>query len=157
MPSATGDNAPDLEYRWLTSGEHGIVTDKDYYTSGNTTHSGVQITTNSNVIDFVSDGSTIGDDSVYVEVYAKDGSARNLLGHATVYIKIRDIKPTITPRIISMWPPDVQKFPPDVPESLVQDGDELSYVWSTTGNYGRFVTGGNNYETDLDVASWMVL
>ncbi len=157
VPSLTGTNSPEVEYRWGTSGEHGEVTDKNYYTGGSTTHTGIQITTNSDVIDFVSDGSNIGEDSVYVEVYVKDGSARNLVGRASVPITIRDIKPSISPKLISMWPPDIQKFRAKVPESLVKDGDQMSYIWSTTGNNGKFVTGGSSYESELDIASWMVL
>ena len=148
VPSATGDNAPKIEYQWSTTGAHGNIKDN--------IHQGKDFTTTANVVEYISDGSTIGDDSVKVEAFEINGQKRNSIGDASVNVKIRELRITITPRKKSLWPPDVQKFQAEVPDELKQSGDEFSYSWSTSGTYGGFVTGGNYYVSPLDVASWIV-
>ena len=148
VPEAGGSQI-NLTYNWSTTGNHGSLKD-------GTKHQGNDFSSTSNEVEYISDGNTFGEDEIIVEAFELIDMQKNSIGKDTVKIIVRDAVPLLVPKEISLWPPDVQKFEVRIPESLIEEGDELSYIWSTTGKYGGFVTGGNNYESTLDVASWMV-
>ena len=149
VPSATGDNAPGLTYEWSIPGTFGVLSDS----AG---HSGTSFESSRSVVTYRPNAPATGEETLSVKAYEIVGQERRFIGEATALVRVRQARVEITPRRTALGRGDVEIFHAIVPEELGAAADSLTYIWTTSGQYGGFRSGVNNFETDEDVQPWLV-
>lgn len=149
VPEASDGNQL-ITYKWSTTGAHGTLRDSRG-------HSGASFDSSVNAVEYTASMTSFGEDTVTVEAILNRGAGMGdtSLGTATSKVIVRDLKPTITPRRTSLGRGDIEIFHARIPEQLTQEGDVLSYIWTTTGQFGGFRSGLNGVEIEEDVVAWL--
>jgi hypothetical protein len=141
LRTEAGPNPPPLEYRWSTTGKHGLLND----TRG---HKGTSFTSSDDGVNYTPNLSSFGTDTITVEVLLIEGSNRKSLGTTSADITVDDgsTKVTLVPRLASLLKGESVQLNTTLRDAP-SDGGTLSYRFSTTGKYGGFTGGLNHFET----------
>lgn len=125
IPEATGgDDA--FEYRWKTTGNHGVLKDA-------VGHEGTEFASSRDRVTYVPNGDSEGDDQVIVEVYLIDNAERIRLGTDTSTVRVIEIEVTLTPSVAKLGPGQKVQFNAEV---TPRPAGEIYYRWTTSGNHG---------------------
>jgi hypothetical protein len=119
-----GDDA--FEYRWWTSGNHGVLRDA-------VGHEGTEFSSSRDRVVYESSGDSSGEDVIIIEVFLIDNTNRIRMGADTSTVQVADIEVTITPSSSTMWPSQAVTFRAEV--DPMPEGT-LYYRWTTSGNHG---------------------
>lgn len=143
-----GPNPPALEYRWSTSGKHGLLGD----TRG---HKGTSFTSSDDAVNYTPNLSSFGSDTISVEVLLIEGNNRKSLGSASAEVSVDNLETRVSlvPRTVSLLKGESVTLKTTL-RNPPTDGGTLSYRYSTSGNFGGFAGGLNHFETSSSSVSY---
>ena len=148
LRTEAGPNPPPLEYRWSTTGKHGLLND----TRG---HKGTSFTSSDDGVNYTPNLKSFGTDTITVEVLLIEGNNRKSLGTTSAEITVDDgkTKVTLVPRLASLLKGESVRLNTTLRDAPT-DGGTLSYRFSTTGKFGGFTGGLNHFETSSSGATY---
>ncbi len=151
LPDVTGGtDQPVLAYHWKCAGTAGRLKDG--------MHTGTEFDSSSADVTFEATGNRAGTDTITVEIFERKGGQSVSQGTATstVGVKDRSKAPVVLPRKVSVFPSDTQTFTAQV-DYQAAGGANITYVWSTSGNYGLFKGGVKQMETQSRTVDYQAL
>lgn len=128
-----------MVYHWTTSGSFGDMSD----TVG---HRGTEFDTSSPSVTFRPNSKGYGTDWVTVEVFEKVNTERISYGSNGAQVTVRKIAPLLVPRKVELLEGESQTFEARV-DAALNDGGTLTYLWSSTSNFGKLTSVPVNTET----------